>query len=106
MDKEIRCLFCNTELETEKTLDIHVALVHEKQNFRQCTEVRFASFFSGGFTTMVVMNPPEKKLEKRTAVQCSVCEICLTEEPMLQKHIAIAHKDKKINTTKSIYVLM
>ena len=24
-----------------------------------CTEVRFASFLSGGFTTMAVMNPPE-----------------------------------------------
>ena len=32
------------------------------------TEVRFASFLSGGFTTMAVMNPPEKKLEKRTSV--------------------------------------
>ena len=32
------------------------------------TEVRFVSFFSGGFTTMAVMNPPEKKLEKRTSV--------------------------------------
>ena len=35
----------------------------------QCTEVRFASFLSGGFTTMAVMNPPKKKLEKRTSVQ-------------------------------------
>ena len=34
------------------------------------TEVRFASFLSGGFTTMAVMNPPEKKLEKRTSVHC------------------------------------
>ena len=33
-----------------------------------CTEMRFASFLSGGFTTMAVMNPPEKKLEKRTYV--------------------------------------
>ena len=29
---------------------------------RQCSEVRFASFLSGGFTTtMAVMNQPEKK---------------------------------------------
>ena len=41
-------------------LDIHVALVHEKQNFSQC----------------------------------SVCEICYTEESMLQKHIATAHKEQ------------
>jgi dihydroorotase-like cyclic amidohydrolase len=31
--------------------------------------VRFASFLSGGFTTMAVMNTTEKKLEKRTSVQ-------------------------------------
>ncbi len=36
----------------------------------QCTEVRFASFLSGGFTTMVVINPPERKLAKRTSVLC------------------------------------
>ena len=35
----------------------------------QCTEVRFASFLSGGFTTMAVINPPERKLAKRTSVQ-------------------------------------
>jgi hypothetical protein len=29
--------------------------------------VRFAS----GFTTMAVINPPEKKLAKRTSVQCA-----------------------------------
>ena len=34
-----------------------------------CTEVHFASFLSGGFTTMAVMDPPEKKLEKHTSVQ-------------------------------------
>ena len=28
----------------------------------QCTEVRFASFLSGGFTTMEVISPPERKL--------------------------------------------
>ena len=27
-----------------------------------CTEVRFASFLSNGFTTMAVINPPEKRL--------------------------------------------
>ena len=39
-------------------------------HFRQCTEVRFASFLSGGFTTMAVINPLERKLAKRTSVQC------------------------------------
>ena len=35
----------------------------------QCTEVLFDSFLSGGFTTMAVINPPERKLAKRTTVQ-------------------------------------
>ena len=46
----------------------------------QCTEVRFASFLSGGFTTMAVMNPPEKKLEKCTSVQCSGVEGYIIED--------------------------
>jgi hypothetical protein len=36
----------------------------------QCTEVRFVSLLSGGFTTMAVINPPERKLAKHTSVQC------------------------------------
>ena len=36
--------------------------------FPEYTEVRFASFLSGGFTTMAVINPPERKLAKRTSV--------------------------------------
>ena len=37
--------------------------------FAQCKEVRFASFLSGEFTTMPVINPPERKLEKCISVQ-------------------------------------
>ena len=36
-----------------------------------CTEVRFASFLSGGFTTMAVINPSERKMAKRTSVHCT-----------------------------------
>ena len=32
------------------------------------TEMRFASFLSGGFITAIVVNPPESKLAKRTSV--------------------------------------
>ena len=32
------------------------------------TEVCFASFLSGGFTTMAVINPPERKLTQRTSL--------------------------------------
>jgi hypothetical protein len=35
------------------------------------TEVRFARFLSGGFTTMAVMNPTERKLAIHTSVECS-----------------------------------
>ena len=35
----------------------------------QCTEVRLASFLPGGFITAMVVNPPERKLAKRTSVQ-------------------------------------
>ena len=35
---------------------------------QHCTEVRFTSFLSGGFTTMAVIKPPESKLVKRTSV--------------------------------------
>ena len=34
------------------------------------TEVRFASLLSSGFTTMAVINAPERKLAKHTSVQC------------------------------------
>ena len=36
-----------------------------------CTEVRFASFLSGRFITVVVVNLPEKELAKRTSVGCT-----------------------------------
>jgi hypothetical protein len=35
-----------------------------------CTEVRFASILSGGFTTMAVIGPPERKLAKCPSVHC------------------------------------
>ena len=33
-----------------------------------CREVQFASFLSCGFITDIVVNPPERKLAKRTSV--------------------------------------
>ena len=42
-------------------------------------EVRFARFFSGGFTAMAVMNPPEKKLDKRTSVQSGIFYVSRNE---------------------------
>ena len=34
--------------------------------------MRFASFFSGGFITAIVVNPPERKLAKCISVHCSI----------------------------------
>ena len=36
--------------------------------------MHFASFLSGGFIIAIVVNPPERKLAKRTSVQCSAAE--------------------------------
>jgi hypothetical protein len=36
----------------------------------QSTEVRFASFFSGGFITAIAVNPLERRLAKQTFVGC------------------------------------
>ena len=38
------------------------------------TEVRFVSFFSGGFITAIVVNQPERKLGKRTSVDRSTIQ--------------------------------
>ena len=58
---------------------------------KQCTQVRFASFLSGGFiTATIVVNPPESKLAKHTSVQCSalhiflLCTLPYTSNPMGQ----------------------
>ena len=62
---------CDQILEGRRKLPKFVFVsISRSDFFTQCTEVRFASFLSGGFTTMTVMNPPEKKLEKRTSVHC------------------------------------
>ena len=50
-------------LEIEKVHQINYSLIH------QSTEVRFASFLSGGFITAILVNPPERKQSKRISVQ-------------------------------------
>ena len=39
------------------------------------TEVHFSIFFSGGFITAIVVNPPERKLAKHTSVQWGVSKV-------------------------------
>ena len=64
--------FLFLEILTSKQM-IQVSLFSYVKNFCQsndnnCTEVRFASFFSGGFITAIVGNPPKRRLVKRTSV--------------------------------------
>ena len=69
-------LVCNTE-----DFDYVLARLHTAH----CTEVRFASLLSGGFITAIVVNPPERKLAKRT---CAVFRIQSVKEtpPHLQEY--------------------
>ena len=46
----------------KKVIMIHRGHGCQFDDCAQCTEVRFASLLSGGFTTVAVINPPKKKL--------------------------------------------
>ena len=65
------------EIQVEHSSRLNGSLSSLKQTNNQskfsthCTEVHFASFLSGEFTTMAVINPSEKKLAKRTSVHCT-----------------------------------
>ena len=48
-----------------------------KGKFGHATDVRFARFLSGGFTTMAIIKPPETKLAKRTSVHAAIFDIPL-----------------------------
>ena len=50
------------------------------------TVVRFASFFSSGFITAIVVNPPESKLAKRTSVQWCVLPVSFPVAVQLNLH--------------------
>ena len=55
-------------LKTSHWLETVGLAVLLKETLEYRTEVRFASFLSGGFTIMAVINPPERKLAKCTSV--------------------------------------
>ena len=61
-------------------------------NFLHCIEVNFASFLSGGFTTQAVINPPKRKLAKRTSVHCTVQSVYQSTQlqvPTLKNHLVL-----------------
>ena len=66
-----------------------------------CTEVRFVSFLSGGFTTMTVINLPERKLAKRTSMKCMSSFICI------QKicEISMWHMSIRLNNKTKTYFM-
>jgi len=54
---------------SQKCFKKHLIWSNEFLPRAQRTEVHFASLFSGGFITAIVVNPPERKLAKHTSVQ-------------------------------------
>ena len=69
------------------------------KNCPHYTEVCFASFLSVGFTTITVINPPERKLAERTSVHCSDS----TGQKSGQSHLYALKWSKKDFTLLHIY---
>ena len=63
--------FCHFKCCHSRASYLLLAHLEYKCLLHHCTEVCFASFLSGGITTMAVINPLEKKLAKRTSVHRS-----------------------------------
>jgi len=61
----------------------------------QCTEVRFASFLSGEFTTMAGINPSERKLAKLISVQWRNQGNVLKVRKFLKQIVHIFQKNKR-----------
>ena len=61
-----------------ETHSIFVKLQENAFQACQSIEVRFASFLSSEFTTMAVINPPERKLAKHISVKV---------KPVLTSHL-------------------
>ena len=53
----------------------------------QSTELRFANFLSGGFITVIVVNPSERKLAKHTSVHLSVAAPSFVKQSMSSMHV-------------------
>ena len=62
-------LHCKFSLKEQCGPSMTSSLTYTLFCFGQRTEVRFASFFSGGCITTIVINPPECNLAKCTSVQ-------------------------------------
>ena len=52
----------------------------KSQSRGHCTEVRFGSLFSSGFITVIIVNPPERKLAKRIPVNWFIKPLLSSED--------------------------
>ena len=65
--------FENPEIDHRSTKNLRIFNIWQQNSgfgrtLGHYTEVQFASFFSGGFITAIVVNPPERRLVKCTSV--------------------------------------
>ena len=85
--------------------------------FAHCTKVQFASFQSGRFITVIVMNPPASKQAKHTSVHCTkvqfasfqscgfitVIEVNLPKSK-LAKHTSVQCGPSNVNSRWTLYL--
>ena len=69
----------------------------------QCTEVQFASFFSGGFITAIVVNPPERIFAKCTSVHCTEVHFAIFLSDWFITAIAINPLERKMAKRTSVH---
>ena len=93
--KPHKCSICDYSTANKGYLKKQIEAVHEGKKPHKCSEVHFVSFLSGGFTTMAVINPPERKLAKRTSVKCSICDYNTSDKGSLKKQVEAVHQGKK-----------
>ena len=55
-------------IDPNRTIPVKYTLQKRSEGTPYFTEVRFASFLSGGFITAIVVNSPERNMAKRTSV--------------------------------------
>ena len=70
-----------------------------------CTDVRFASFFSGGFITAIAVNPPSRKLARRTSVHCTELRFASLLSGGFTAMAVINPPEKKLANRTSVHCL-
>ena len=72
--------------------------------------MRFDFLLSGGSITAIVVNPPERKLAKRTSVHCKIVRQCFWKKlkwPRLKEKCAVRlHLSKRPGKVHSLLVMI